>query len=245
MSYMECVSRPSERSQMDMQKPACSLVKWWNISVRQQLVIRLGLAPLWGRTPLFHSLSDALCTGFICAIHREPQRPKGASSPDFISHTHLQALSRVTSPARLAEAAGAAESGNIWHQKPIQYDTIRVRGQKEGSFFSLSFFPQIKPLQDSVWPCGLDMRITSRQACNACVIRQSGGVHTHSWRIKGSQGQISSPHVCAEYEACAENTCAPPGHTGGENCACGSLRGVWRKKKSGIMQRFTWWTLEY
>ncbi|KAK2909758.1 hypothetical protein Q8A73_007473 [Channa argus] len=50
------------------------------------------------------------------------------------------------------------------------------------------------------------MRIISRQACSACAIKQSGGVHTHGWPIKGSQGQISSPHVCAEYEACADNT---------------------------------------
>lgn len=69
-------------------------------------------------------------------------------------------------------------------------------GEKIKSF--CVFSPQIKPLQDSLLPCGSDMRITSTQTCNACVIRQSDRVHTHGWRIKGSQGQISSPHVCAE-----------------------------------------------
>lgn len=55
----------------------------------------------------------------------------------------------------------------------------------------------------SVWLCGSNMRITDRRACcSVCVTRQSDGVHIHSWRMKGSQGQISCAHVCTEYEAC-------------------------------------------
>lgn len=92
-----------------------------------------------GRT-LFSQHHDALCTGFICTIHREPQRPKGASSPDFISRTHLQALSRVTSTALLAVAAGATESGNIWHQNPLNLTQSGSGDKKRKPFFFCPFF---------------------------------------------------------------------------------------------------------
>lgn len=72
------------------------------------------------------------------AIHREPHRPKGASSLDFISHTHLQALSRVTSQALFAAEAGAAETGNIWHENPTKFDTIRMWGK---NLILLCLFP--------------------------------------------------------------------------------------------------------
>lgn len=63
--------------------------------------------------------------------------------------------------------------------------------------------PKTRTVLCSVWPCGSNMRITSRRACcSVCVTRQSDGVHIHSWRMKGSQGQISCAHVCTEYEAC-------------------------------------------
>lgn len=97
-----------------------------------------------------------------------------------------------------------SDTTRVWRENPVFH-----------SFIFCLF--KMKPVSDSARPCGSEMRIIRAQACDACVIKQSGGVHTPSWWMKGSQGRISRPHVCAEYEACAENTCAPPGHTEGEH----------------------------
>lgn len=150
------------------------------------------------------------CVQASCAIHREPQRPEGASSPRFISHAHLQALSAATSPA----TCGTGE--------PSGQTRSRVRGQREGTyhFFLLKPPPTPKKKIKSVWPCGSDMRITSRQACNACVIRQSGGVHTQSWRIKGiTRPNIQSTRVRRVRGLWPRTrVCAPRARRGGRLC---------------------------
>lgn len=82
---------------------------------------------------------------------------------------------------------------------------------------SLSFLrAPMKRARGPVWPCGSDMRITSRRTCcNACVIRQSSGVHTPSRRINGSQGHTSSPNVCPRVRSQWPRTRVRPRRTHG------------------------------
>lgn len=136
---MECgiVSRPGERSQMDVQKQTCTLRLNEEILWESNLWLDL----VWGRTPLFHSLSDAFCTGFM-RHSQGATKAKRRFQPSF----HFS----YTPPGTWqGHFSGSARSGNIWHQNPIQQDTIRVRGQKEATyFFGLFFFfssPKLSP----------------------------------------------------------------------------------------------------
>lgn len=112
-------------------------------------------AALRGELLFFFSTASWRIVHRLYMRHSQPQRPKGASSPDFISHTHTS-RHLAGSLLQLCWLWQRERQRVRQHMapKPAQSDTIRVWGQKEKTFFFSFpfFFSQIKPLQDSV--CG-------------------------------------------------------------------------------------------
>lgn len=160
---------------------------------------------------------------------------KALPSPDSISHTHTS-----------RHLAGSLHHLCSLRQSQATYGTKKKKrndtmsGQKRGNLFLFFLSSKLSPsagLCVSMWP--QIWGLPADQACNACVIRQSGGVHTHSWRDKGITRPNIQSHTCAPSTRPVPKTRVRPPDTPGEKscpCVCvWSFEGFEAKKKKRNM----------